>query len=157
MRNLKNNLIDIIFLSSLGLLLLLIIIPWPFPQIEEKSSQELFVKRVEFTDRDKSGGDMSLAQCAFLFGVRPPKPSGSTRLSTPLKTVDTGPQKVSWLKYIGLIAEPDGEKKYYFKDTRASRVIKLSLGQTAQGWTLSEISASHFSLKNEGKTFLVEK
>jgi hypothetical protein len=157
MRNLKNNLVDIIFLSILGLLLLLFIIPWPFPQIEVKSSQEPFVTKVEFADEAENQSHVSLAQCAYLFGVRPPRPSGSASLSASAKPKDTEPQKVSWLKYIGLIAEPDGEKKYYFKDTRANRIIKLSLGQTVQEWTLSEISVSHFTLKNEEKTYVVEK
>jgi hypothetical protein len=157
MRNLKNNLIDIVFLSILGVLLLWIIIPWPFPQIEVKSSQEVFETKVEFSDEKKSQSNVSLTKCAYLFGVRPPVYSSSTGLSTSAKPMDTGPEKASWLRYIGLIAESDGEKKYYFKDTRSNRVIKLSLGQADQNWTLSEIADSHFILKNEEKTYIVEK
>ncbi len=156
MKNLKNNLIDIIFLSAAGLLLLFLIIPWPFPQIEVKSSSEPFVKKIDFTAKVRQTTKRSVAGCAFLFGVRPPK-SGGNAPDVKAAPQNTGPQNAEWITYIGLIATPEGEKKYYFKDTRSSRIIKVALGETAGGWTLAGMSDSGFTLKNDGKTYLVEK
>ena len=169
MKNLKNNLIDFIFLSAAGLLLLFLIIPWPFPQIEVKSSSEPFVKKIfnycisdpvikkiDFTAKVRQTTKRSVAGCAFLFGVRPPK-SGGNAPDVKAAPQNTGPQNAEWITYIGLIATPEGEKKYYFKDTRSSRIIKVALGETAGGWTLAGMSDSGFTLKNDGKTYLVEK
>jgi len=156
MKNLKNNLIDIIFLSAAGLLLLFLIIPWPFPQIEVKSSSEPFVKKIDFTAKVRQTTKRSVAGCAFLFGVRPPKRGGNAP-DVKAAPQNTGPQNAEWITYIGLIATPEGEKKYYFKDTRSSRIIKVALGETAGGWTLAGMSDSGFTLKNDGKTYLVEK
>ena len=156
MRNWKNKLIDIIFLSVLGILLLVLIIPWPFPKIEVKYSQEPFTKRIDLSEEKAYTAELSVAQCASLFGVRPPR-SKSPNMSTSTKPTDTGPQTVPWLKYIGMIATPEGIQKHYFKDTRRSRIIRLAVGETAGGWTLSAMSAQQFTLKNEGKSYIVPK
>jgi hypothetical protein len=153
MKSLNNNLIDIISLSLIGLFVLFFLIPWPFPQIDVKYSQEPFKKQIEFSDKAEKTANRSVTQCAALFGLRIPKssPQKSTAMS-----LDKTPQNITWIKYIGLIATPAGEKKYYFKDTRNGRIIRLALGETSDGWTLAKISASNFTLKNEGKVYLVE-
>jgi hypothetical protein len=157
MKSLKNNIVDIVFLSVAGILLLVFIIPWPYPRIEVKSSREPFVKKIDFTTAQERNTEKSVAGCAFLFGVRIPKASGNGSQAFKTAPVDTGPQIANWLTYIGLIATPEGEKKYYFKDRRSSRIIRLALGETAGGWTLADISARNFTLNNEGKTYVVER
>ncbi len=157
MKSLKNNIVDIVFLSLAGILLLFFIIPWPFPRIEVKSSREPFVKKIDFTKTQEQNSEKSVAGCAFLFGVRIPKAGGNGTPALKAAPTDIGPQPASWITYIGLISTPEGEKKYYFKDTRSSRIIKLALGETAGGWTLAGISAADFTLNNEGKTYVVKR
>ncbi len=81
-------------------------------------------------------------------------PAAAPRPASPAaKNTVTAP----WLRYIGYISGAEGKSYYFFKDTRTSRSITLSVGETVNGWSLVEIGDKQFILKNNTDLYTVNK
>jgi hypothetical protein len=64
------------------------------------------------------------------------------------------PQRAAWLQYLGS-ADKDGNKVYYFKDTRSNRVIALREGERKSQWELAARTKDGFVLRVESSSYLV--
>lgn len=158
MKHWKKYLTDIIFLAIIAIILFILLIPWPLPQVIIDYREEPLEQRVQVEPEMEQILYAEPQQVAALFGVVSVAPvPESEYVPPPADTTPEPPQKINWLKYIGYIVVAEEEGKHYFKDTRKNTVIKLSAGQPDAGWSIIEITDSYFLLEYEQKRYIISK
>jgi hypothetical protein len=140
------------------LMLAILLMPWK----EKATSSLLGPRRVEVVADPAATPETPMQvrpeTIASLFTeekvVTPPKPvepAPPTPLPEPKKPVDT-----PWLKLIGSAIGPDGKHSYAFKDTRSTRVIKVSEGEVIDGWSVADVFEDKIVLEHDGGLYAVK-
>jgi hypothetical protein len=64
------------------------------------------------------------------------------------------PANAPWITYLGLASEK-GVTRYYFKDSRSTRIIALSEAKEEGEWALESKDDSGFVLRQDGALYRV--
>ena len=97
---------------------------------------------------------------ALMLGWRPPLPPPAPvppAAVEPEAPPEPEPTPISWLRYVGYVADQRGLKRFIFKDDRLDRMVSLTAGGTKDGWTLVEAQPDRFLLEREEGLFVVER
>lgn len=66
-------------------------------------------------------------------------------------------EAVDWLKFVGFIKSDDGSGLYYFKDNKAGRILKLSVGAEDGSYKLIEATNTNFIMVVAGIKYLIKR
>jgi len=69
----------------------------------------------------------------------------------------SAPIDAAWLKYLGFASGEEGASRFYLKDSRSGKLIRVSPGSAAGGWTLVESLPDRLIVKNSGSLYSVSK
>jgi hypothetical protein len=66
-------------------------------------------------------------------------------------------EEVSWLRYLGFATSVNGTSRWYVKDTRTGRIITLSLGTQAGGWSLVDVAQERLIIRKGTDLYAVPR
>ncbi|HEQ72069.1 MAG TPA: hypothetical protein ENN69_06230 [Spirochaetia bacterium] len=155
MAKLPASLIDVGGLSAVMILLLVILIPWPFDEPAVKKENEAEFASLSLENADPNDAAATPARIAVIFGYRAPAARGTEGAPRP----DAPKTEIaSWISYMGHVVSDTGEMKYFFKNSRTNQVLTLFLGKkNSQGWELVAIGDKMYTVNDNGTVYQVPR
>lgn len=145
---------EIILISIFFILTVFFFIPWEVNEvsfeIKRISTDEPYVNDFDFSDTADTAEPWKIAE---LFGYREPVRIIRNELPVNTEKTETGVQEASWLKYVrGYI-----DDYYFFMNNKTGRPLRLTLGNTAAGYTLLKIFDDKFLIEYNDMEYYVYK
>jgi hypothetical protein len=146
-------------LAVLGLLAVLVI-PVKEPPLASRTSSRAEERSEASAGAPVSAARADLTTVLLLFGVNGSQSSTGAAVPVAKKPGDTElkkPVDAPWLNYIGCFTPADGKPYHIIKDSRSGKLIKVTEGQTTNGWSIVEISANRIVIRNNTDVYSLNK